>query len=61
MVEPVINHLKTLTEIPLGVYANIGDPNYKADPKHKENDPMKRTVSPDELPQVCAEVEINGR
>jgi len=48
MVEPVINHLKTLTEIPLGVYANIGDPNYKADPKHKENDPMKRTVSPDE-------------
>lgn len=48
LVEPVLTYLKTLTDIPLGAYANIGDPNYKADPKHKEGDPMKRTVSPDE-------------
>lgn len=48
LVEPVINYLKTLTEIPLGAYANIGDPNYKQDPNHKESDPMRKTVSPDE-------------
>jgi S-methylmethionine-dependent homocysteine/selenocysteine methylase len=48
MVEPVLIYLKTLTDIPLGIYANIGDPNYKFDPKHKEGDPMKRSVTPDE-------------
>ncbi len=48
MVEYVLTYLKTLTDIPLGAYANIGDPNYKADPKHKEGDPMKRSVTPDE-------------
>lgn len=48
MVEPVLTYLKTITDIPLGAYANIGDPNYKADPKHKEGDPMKRSVTPDE-------------
>ena len=48
MVEPVLTYLKTLTDIPLGVYANIGDPNYKFDPKHKEADPLKRSVTPDE-------------
>lgn len=48
LVEPVLTYLKTLTDIPLGAYANIGDPNYKDDPKHKESDPVKRTVTPDE-------------
>lgn len=48
MVEPVLNYLKKLTDIPLGAYANIGDPNYKFDPKHKEGDPMKRSVTPEE-------------
>ena len=42
LVEPVLNHLKTLTDKPLGVYANIGDPNYK------EGEEMKATVTPDE-------------
>ena len=48
LVEPVLTYIKTLTEIPLGAYANIGDPNYKQDPNHKEGDPMRKTVSPDE-------------
>jgi len=48
LVEPVLAYLKTLTDIPLGAYANIGDPNYKADPNHKEGDPMRKTVSPEE-------------
>lgn len=41
LAEPVITYLKTLTERPLGVYANIGNPNFK------EGDQMKQTVSPD--------------
>ncbi len=42
LVEQVIDHIKTLTDIPLGAYANIGDPNYK------EGDPLRKTVSPEE-------------
>jgi homocysteine S-methyltransferase len=42
LVEPVIEHIKTNTDITLGAYANIGDPNYK------EGDPLKKTVTPDE-------------
>jgi homocysteine S-methyltransferase len=42
LVEHVIEHIRTNTDIPLGAYANIGDPNFK------EGDPMKKTVSPDE-------------
>jgi homocysteine S-methyltransferase len=42
LVEHVIEHIKTNTDIPLGAYANIGDPNYK------EGDPLKKTVTPDE-------------
>jgi S-methylmethionine-dependent homocysteine/selenocysteine methylase len=41
LVEPVINHLKTLTDKPLGAYANIGDPNYK------DGDAMRKTVTPE--------------
>ncbi|MCC6865319.1 MAG: homocysteine S-methyltransferase family protein [Ignavibacteria bacterium] len=42
MAEAVLNFLKSVTEIPLGVYANIGDPNFK------DGDQMKKTVLPDE-------------
>src|SRR4030095_13748007 len=42
IVEPVLHNLKSLTDNPLGAYANIGDPN------HTEGDKMKATVSPDE-------------
>jgi S-methylmethionine-dependent homocysteine/selenocysteine methylase len=42
LVEPVLTHMKTLTERPLGAYANVGDPNYK------DGEAMKQTVSPDE-------------
>jgi S-methylmethionine-dependent homocysteine/selenocysteine methylase len=42
LVEPVLNHLKSFTDKPLGAYANIGDPNFK------EGDPMRKTVNPDE-------------
>lgn len=41
LVEPAVNHIKTLTNIPLGAYANIGDPNFRS------GDPMKQTVTPD--------------
>lgn len=42
LVEPLLVHLRTFTDKPLGAYANIGDPSYK------EGEPMRRTVSPDE-------------
>lgn len=42
LVEHVIVHIKVLTDIPAGAYANIGDPNFK------DGDPMRKTVSPDE-------------
>jgi S-methylmethionine-dependent homocysteine/selenocysteine methylase len=42
LVESVMNHLISITDKPLGAYANIGDPNFK------EGDPMRKTVSPDE-------------
>ena len=41
IVEPVLNTVKHLTDKPLGVYANIGDPN------QREGE-MQKTVSPDE-------------
>ena len=41
LAEPVLKTLKQFTGIPLGVYANIGDPNYK------DGDPMRKTVSPE--------------
>ncbi len=40
--EGVIEHLKTLTSIPLGAYANIGNPN------ERETDKLTPDVSPDE-------------
>jgi homocysteine S-methyltransferase len=48
LVELVLTYIRTLTDLPLGAYANIGDPNYKGDPNHKEGDPLRKTVSPDE-------------
>lgn len=48
LAEPVILKLKTLTDTPLGVYANIGDPNYKPDSSKTEADKLKITVNPDE-------------
>lgn len=42
LVEHVIEQIRMNTDIPLGAYANIGDPHYK------DGDPMKKTVSPDE-------------
>jgi S-methylmethionine-dependent homocysteine/selenocysteine methylase len=40
--EPIINSLKKLTDKPIGVYANIGNPS------KKENGELEKVVSPDE-------------
>ncbi|MCX7878228.1 MAG: homocysteine S-methyltransferase family protein, partial [Ignavibacteria bacterium] len=40
--EDVLRKLRSLTDKPLGIYCNIGDPDYK------EGDQLKPTVSPDE-------------
>jgi S-methylmethionine-dependent homocysteine/selenocysteine methylase len=40
--EEIISRLKSLTDKPLGIYCNIGDPDYK------EGDELKPTVSEDE-------------
>lgn len=48
LIEQVLVKLKSLTDKPLGAYANIGDPNYITDLHHKEGEELKKTVTPDE-------------
>jgi len=54
IVEHVLAQLKQLTGLPIGAYANIGDPNYK------EGDPMQKTVTPDEYLNYAKKWKLAG-